>query len=65
MAFVRAYDKRTGAIHSVPEHWVDHPVLGKNLSLTPKSKAAKQDPTPKPPSGDDDKKEPANAPRSR
>lgn len=64
MAFVAAYDKRTGVKHSVPEHWVDHPVLGKNLSRTPKSKAAEKKVTIQPLTGDD-KKENDDAPRPR
>lgn len=42
MAFVYAYDTRTGEklAHQVPEHWLDHPTLGKNLSRTPRQKAA-------------------------
>lgn len=40
--FVAAYDKRTGEKlpHPVPEHWLTHPVLGANLSKTPRQKAA-------------------------
>lgn len=55
MAFVAAYDKRTGVKHSVPEHWLNHPVLGKNLSRTPKSKAAEKKVTIQPLTGDDKK----------
>ena len=42
MAFVYAYDKTTGEklAHQVPEHWIDHPTLGRNLSRTPRQKAA-------------------------
>lgn len=67
MAFVAAYDKRTGAKHSVPEHWLDHPILGQNLRKTPKTRAAaetKDDNPTTAPSGDD-KKENHNAPRPR
>lgn len=65
MAFVAAYDKRTGVKHSVPEHWLDHPVLGQNLRKTPKTRAAEtKDDTPTAPSGDD-KKEIHDAPRPR
>lgn len=63
MARVAVYDKRTGRKHSVPEHWLDHPVLGRNLSRTPKSVKSKDD-TPTAPSGDD-KKEIQDAPRPR
>jgi hypothetical protein len=44
MAFVYAYDKRTGEklAHQVPEHWLDHPTLGANLSRTPRQKAAER-----------------------
>lgn len=62
MAFVAAYDKNTGRKHSVPEHWLDHPVLGQNLRKTPKQKSAESTPTA--PSGDD-KKESTNATRPR
>lgn len=37
--FVDAYAKSTGVKHSIPEHWLDHPVLGKNFSLTPSAQA--------------------------
>ena len=42
MAFVYAYSKRTGKklANQVPEEWLDHPVLGKGLSRTPRQKAA-------------------------
>lgn len=61
--FVRAYDTRTGKVHSVPEHWLGHKVLGRNLTLTPKESASKES-TNKPQSGDD-KKENHDAPRPR
>lgn len=32
---VKAYDAESGAQQYVPEHFLDHPVLGKNLSRTP------------------------------
>jgi hypothetical protein len=35
MAKIRAYAKTTGAAQSVPESWLDHPVLGANLRRTP------------------------------
>lgn len=58
MAFVAAYDKRTGKKQPpVPEHWFDNPVLSKNLRKTPKQAAAESTRTPdtKAPSGDDKK----------
>ena len=60
MAFVAAYDKRTGVKHSVPEHWLDHPVLGQNLRKTPKTKAAESTTAP---SGDDKKESTDARPR--
>lgn len=46
MTFVRAYDSRTGQKleHLVPERHIDHPVLGKHLSRTPRSKARSKAP---------------------
>lgn len=40
--FLTAYNTTTGEKLSnpVPEHWFDHPVLGKNISRTPRSWAA-------------------------
>lgn len=40
--FIYVYDKTTGKKqqHQVPEWWLDHPVLGANLSRTPRQKAA-------------------------
>lgn len=37
--FVSVYSKTTGQKHRVPEHWVDHPVLGRGISRTPTQKA--------------------------
>lgn len=44
MAMVPAYDRRTGRKlpHYVPEHWFDHPVLGKHVRRTPRNAAANQ-----------------------
>ena len=33
--FVTAYSKASGLKQRVPEHYIDHPVLGRNLTLTP------------------------------
>ena len=40
MAFVAAYSKKTGKKlpYLVPEHHLDHPVLGRNLSRLPSAK---------------------------
>ena len=69
MAFVAAYSKKTGKKlpYLVPEHHLDHPVLGRNLSRLPsakkkasRKKAAEQaDPvtTTEAPAAGDDKKE--------
>lgn len=40
MSFVEAYSTVTGRKQRVPEHFIGHPVLGRNLSLTPSAKAA-------------------------
>lgn len=40
--FVDVYDKTTGRKHTVPEHFVGHPVLGKNIAKTPRSAAAEK-----------------------
>lgn len=44
--FVDAYDTRTGTKlpYLVPEHWIKHPVLGKHLSQTPRSRAKRDNP---------------------
>lgn len=54
MALIPAYDKTTGKKleHYVPEHWIGHPRLGKNLAKTPRHKAAEN-----PPAAGDNKKE--------
>lgn len=69
MAFVAAYSKKTGKKlpYLVPEHHLDHPVLGRNLSRLPSAKKAsrkkaagkKADPvtTTEAPAAGDDKKE--------
>ena len=70
MAFVAAYSKKTGKKlpYLVPEHHLDHPVLGRNLSRLPSAKkkasrkkaATKADPvhsTETPASGDNQKEE--------
>lgn len=36
---VEVYAKSTGAKQSVPEHWLSHPVLGRDFSKTPLTKA--------------------------
>lgn len=43
--FVDAYDTRTGTKlpYLVPEHWIKHPVLGKHLSQTPRSKKERRE----------------------
>lgn len=44
MALVTAWDKKTGEKlpHLVPEHWIGHPTLGKDLTTTqPAPTAAK------------------------
>lgn len=66
MAFVAAYSKKTGKKlpYLVPEHHLDHPVLGRSLSRLPSAKARKKaaeqaDPvtTTEAPAAGDDKKE--------
>jgi len=37
--FTDAYDTRTGEKRLVPTHYLDHPVLGKGLSRTPRDAA--------------------------
>lgn len=37
--FVEAYAKSTGVKQLVPEHWLDHPVLGADFALTPSAQA--------------------------
>ena len=60
--FLPAYNARTGRKlpNFVPEHWFDHPVLGKNLRRTPRSAGKKAEATAAadtkaPASGDDEK----------
>ena len=62
MAFVAAFDKSTGRKHSVPEHYLGHPVLGRNLSKTPRTQKAEREAEKattktKTPAAGDDKKE--------
>lgn len=40
--FVTVYDKRTGRKHIVPEHFIGHAVLGKDIVKTPRSVAAEK-----------------------
>jgi len=35
VALIDAYDTRTGKRVTVPDHWIDHPVLGRGYALTP------------------------------
>jgi hypothetical protein len=37
MTFVDVYSKTTGRKQRVPEHWLDHPTLGRNFRKTPLS----------------------------
>lgn len=62
MALVAVYDKHTGRKHSVPEHWMDNPVLSKNLRKAPKQAASESTP-PTAPSGDDKKENTDARPR--
>lgn len=39
MALKDAYRKDTGEKVRIPEHWFDHPTLGKPFSKTPSQKA--------------------------
>ena len=32
---VTAYNTRTGVFQDIPTHWVDHPILGADWTLTP------------------------------
>lgn len=52
MALVAVYDKSTGVKHSVPEHWLDNPVLSQPFRKTPKQTSAEST---KAPAGDDKK----------
>lgn len=42
MALIAAYRKDNGTKVHIPEHWLDHPVLGKPFSKTPRQKAEDQ-----------------------
>ena len=35
MAFVEVYNKKTKVKARVPEHWLGHPTLGKDLEVVP------------------------------
>lgn len=35
MALIDAYDTRTGKRHVIPDHWLEHPVLGRGYSIDP------------------------------
>lgn len=37
MTFISVYSKTTGRKQDVPEHWLDHPVLGRDFRKTPLS----------------------------
>lgn len=37
--FVDVFSKATGRPHRVPEHFVDHPVLGRDITTTPPADA--------------------------
>lgn len=39
MAFVDAFSTTTGRPHRVPEHFIDDPILGRDLTLTPPDNA--------------------------
>lgn len=43
--FVEAYSTSTGEKRVVPAHYVDHPVLGRNLALTPRQRTNQTPPT--------------------
>lgn len=40
--FVEAYAKSTGLKQEIPQHWLNHPVLGRNFELTPSSRAGEE-----------------------
>ena len=42
MAFVPMFEKSTGRRRMVPEHWVDHPVIGKQFRKTPPQQVRRQ-----------------------
>jgi hypothetical protein len=51
--FVEVYAKSTGNKQWVPEHWLDHPVLGRDFEKTPSARAIEaQTPPPGEPSTD-------------
>lgn len=41
--FVAAYDRTTGRKLSVPPHWLEHKVLGRNLRKTPLAEKAQRE----------------------
>lgn len=57
--FVTAYSKSTGKKVRVPEHFIGHPVLGKDLQKTPsqRKREAPVASTPETPAAGDTKKE--------
>lgn len=59
MSLVDAYDKKTRAKlpYLVPEHYIDHPLLGVNLSRLPSQKAQEK---PKPPKAEASKTRESN-----
>ena len=66
MAFAEVYAKSTGRKMRVPEHWLEHPVLGQNIRKTPLSekqqrqadaRIAKAEATTEAPAAGDDTKE--------
>lgn len=38
--FVIAYNTRTGQKQSIPAHWLDNPILGRDWSVAPSARAA-------------------------
>lgn len=36
---VTAYNTRSHVFHDIPEHWIGHPVLGEDWTLTPPPEA--------------------------
>ena len=54
--FVKAYSSKTGRrLPDVPEHFLGHPVLGKNIRRSPKSAAEQKKNTTKAPAAGDEK----------
>lgn len=41
--FVEAYAKSTGLKQVIPQHWLAHPVLGRDFEITPSAKARASD----------------------